>query len=112
MREEGDPLSDADRSRRAFLANLRHELRTPLNAVIGYSEMLLEDLADEGLEELCSDIKKIHSAGSQLLTLVNEALDPARTAAGETGTDLKSLRASLRHDLRTPVNGVIGYSEM
>ena len=90
---------DTDRTRRALLANLRHELRTPLNAVIGYSEMLLEDLTDS--ENLCSDLRKIHSAGSQLLTLVNDALDPAR----------KSLGANLRHELRTPIKAVIEHSE-
>jgi CheY-like chemotaxis protein len=90
---------DTDRTRKALLANLRHELRTPLNAVIGYSEMLLEDLTDS--ENLCSDLRKIHSAGSQLLTLVNDALDPAR----------KSLGANLRHELRTPIKAVIEHSE-
>jgi CheY-like chemotaxis protein len=90
---------DTDRTRKALLANLRHELRTPLNAVIGYSEMLLEDLTDS--ENLYSDLRKIHSAGSQLLTLVNDALDPAR----------KSLGANLRHELRTPIKAVIEHSE-
>jgi CheY-like chemotaxis protein len=107
-----DYPSEADRTRRALLANLRHELRTPLNAVIGYSEMLLEDVADQGSENLCSDLGKIHSAGSQLLALVNDALDPAKVAAGKPDVDLKSLGANLRHDLRTPINAIIGYSEM
>jgi CheY-like chemotaxis protein len=101
-----------DRTHRAFLANLRHELRTPLNAVIGYSEMLLEDVADGGPEELSSDLEKINAASVQLLSLVNDALDPARVAAVETGADLESLGVRLRHDLRTPITAVVGYSEM
>lgn len=105
-------MSDADRTRRALLANVRHELRTPLNAIIGYSEMLLEDVADRGSGNLHSDLGKIHSAGSQLLALVNDVLDPARVAAGEPDLDLESLGANLRHDLRTPINSIIGYSEM
>jgi CheY-like chemotaxis protein len=104
-------MSD-DRTRRVLLANVRHELRTPLNAVIGYSEMLLEDVADRGSGNLHSDLGKIHSAGSQLLALVNDVLDPARVAAGEPDLDLESLGANLRHDLRTPINSIIGYSEM
>jgi signal transduction histidine kinase len=99
--------SEADRTRRALLASLRHELRTPLNAVIGYSEMLLEDVADQGSENLCSDLRKIHSAGSQLLALVNDTLDPAKVAVGKPDVDLKSLGANLR----TPINAIIGYSE-
>jgi CheY-like chemotaxis protein len=97
-------MSD-DRTRRVLLANVRHELRTPLNAVIGYSEMLLEDFEDQGSESLRSDLEKIHSAGGQLLALVNDALDPAKVEAGDPDLDL-------RHDLRTPINSIIGYSEM
>ena len=97
-------MSD-DRTRRVLLANVRHELRTPLNAVIGYSEMLLEDFEDQGSESLRSDLEKIHSAGSQLLALVNDVLDPAKVEAGDPNLDL-------RHDLRTPINSIIGYSEM
>jgi CheY-like chemotaxis protein len=97
-------MSD-DRTRRVLLANVRHELRTPLNAVIGYSEMLLEDVADQGSENLRSDLEKIHSAGGQLLALVNDVLDPAKVEAGDPDLDL-------RHDLRTPINSIIGYSEM
>ena len=104
-------MSD-DRTRRVLLANVRHELRTPLNAVIGYSEMLLEDFEDQGSESLRSDLEKIHSAGNQLLALVNDVLDPAKVEAGEPDLDLESLGANLRHDLRTPINSIIGYSEM
>jgi CheY-like chemotaxis protein len=97
-------MSD-DRTRRVLLANVRHELRTPLNAVIGYSEMLLDDFEDQGSESLRSDLEKIHSAGGQLLALVNDVLDPAKVEAGDPDLDL-------RHDLRTPINSIIGYSEM
>jgi CheY-like chemotaxis protein len=97
-------MSD-DRTRRVLLANVRHELRTPLNAVIGYSEMLLEDFEDQGSESLRSDLEKIHSAGGQLLALVNDVLDPAKFEANDPDLDL-------RHDLRTPINSIIGYSEM
>jgi CheY-like chemotaxis protein len=107
-----DHPSEADRTRRVLLANLRHELRTPLNAVIGYSEMLLEDIADQGSESLGSDLRKIHLAGSQLLALVNDTLDPARLAVGKPDADLKSFGVKLRRDLRTPINDIIGYSEM
>ena len=107
---KGPPADD--RTHRAFLANLRHELRTPLNAVIGYSEMLLEDVAEEGPEELVPDLEKINAAGVELLALVNKALDPARVAAVETDADLENVGITLRHDLLTPITAVVGYSEM
>ena len=95
-----------DRARGALLAHMRHELRTPVNAILGYSEMLLED---EPAGAAAEDLKKIQGAGRNLLALINEILDPAGLGAGP---DLEAAGARIRHDLRTPVNAIIGYSEM
>jgi len=103
---------DRVRAQRALLANLRHELRTPLNAIIGYSEMLIEDAEDQGHKKFISDLHKIHSAGTQLLALVNEILDPAKTDSDQADLALEILAVKLRHELRTPLNAIIGYSEM
>jgi signal transduction histidine kinase len=66
-----------------FLANMSHELRTPLNAVIGYSEMLEEDLADEGAPPtVLADLGKIKGAGKHLLDLINDLLDLSKIEAG------------------------------
>ena len=104
------------RAQRAVLANLRHELRTPLNAIIGYSEMLIEDAQDLDQEDdqadLSPNLTKVHAAGNQLLTLVNDILDPAGIETGQLELDLEALSAQLRHELHTPLNAVIGYSEM
>jgi class 3 adenylate cyclase len=98
-----------DRARGALLAHLRHELRTPVNAILGYSEMLLEDVLPGAPH---SDLQKIQSAGRTLLTLINEILDPAHFRASDAGVDLEAAGARIRHDLRTPVNAILGYSEM
>jgi signal transduction histidine kinase len=66
-----------------FVASMSHELRTPLNAVIGYSQMLLEDAADEADQESVADLEKIHTAGQHLLRLVNEVLDLSKIEAGK-----------------------------
>lgn len=57
-------------------AHLRHALRTPLNHIIGYTELLLEDARERGLEEMVSDLGNIHAAGQELLALINRLLDP------------------------------------
>src|SRR5918997_4710187 len=94
---------EAERTRRALLANLRLELRTPLNAVIGYSEMLLEDVADGDVwERLRPNLEKVHAAGNQLLALVNDALRPDRASIG----------TNLRDELRAPIEAVIGDCEV
>lgn len=74
-----DQALAASRSKGSFLANMSHELRTPLTAIIGYSEMLQEDIADEGAQK---DLQRIHDAGRHLLTLVSDILDMAKIEAG------------------------------
>jgi CheY-like chemotaxis protein len=64
-------------------ANLRHTLRTPLNHIIGYSELLLEEAKERGLEDMVADLQNIHTAGKELLALFNELFNPA---AVDTGT--------------------------
>lgn len=88
------------------LTQLRHALRTPLNQIIGYSEMLLESIEDINAERLLRDIKKIHTAGGQLLALFNDALAPWKIETGKI--DL----LSMRREMLTPLNAIIGYSEL
>lgn len=60
------------------LAEIRHELRTPLNAIIGYSEMLIEELAERGVGDLGADLEKIRSSGTRLLGLIDRHLRAQR----------------------------------
>jgi signal transduction histidine kinase/ABC-type phosphate/phosphonate transport system substrate-binding protein len=73
----------ANRAKSTFLASMSHELRTPLNAVIGYSELLEEELVENGDEQLISDIHKINRAGKNLLALINNVLDLSKIEAGK-----------------------------
>ncbi len=57
-----------------LLSNLRHELRTPINAIIGYSEMLLEDLEETPDSENFCQLQKINVGGRELLTIINQYL--------------------------------------
>jgi signal transduction histidine kinase/CheY-like chemotaxis protein len=65
-----------------FLATMSHELRTPLNAVIGYAEILEEDLGAEGREASAADAARIRRAARDLLGLINEVLDLSKIEAG------------------------------
>ena len=86
-REQAD---EANKTKSAFLANMSHELRTPLNAIIGYSEMLHELAEEEGNQQYLSDLDKIHSAGKQLLELINAVLDISKIEAGKMELYLES----------------------
>ena len=109
---KSDAQREADLSRRAFLANLRHELRTPINGIIGYSEMLLEDADTKGYKEFIPDLQKVLKGGRELLALVNDVLDPAKSDTAETDHDIDAYGARLRYALRTPLNTVVGFTEM
>ena len=84
--------------------NLKHELRTPLNHIIGYCEMLMEQAQDDGLDIFLADLNRIHSAGEQLLGVVDDLCDPV--------AHRKIDEASMHHEVRTPLNQIIGYAEM
>ncbi len=77
----------ANKAKSMFLANMSHELRTPLNAVIGYSEIIEEDLESGQTESSASDLAKIRGSANHLLTLINEILDLSRIESGKL--DLK-----------------------
>jgi class 3 adenylate cyclase/CheY-like chemotaxis protein len=74
----------------AFSATVRHDLRTPINAIIGYSEMLLEDLSDDNDEnDACGHLQDILSLARRLLNLIsdlgrsNEFRSPAKSPTVE-----------------------------
>lgn len=80
----------ANQAKSTFLANMSHELRTPLNAVLGYSEMLMEDLDDE----MAADAERIHRAGAHLLSLIDDVLDMSKIEAGRMDVDLELILVS------------------
>ncbi|XYD10175.1 response regulator [Methylobacterium sp. NMS12] len=71
----------ANAAKSQFLANMSHELRTPLSAVIGYSEMVQEELEDIGEADLVTDMKKIETNARHLLGLINDVLDISKIEA-------------------------------
>ena len=78
-----EQAQNASKAKSDFLANMSHELRTPLNAIIGYSEMLMEEAEDDGLDTYSDDLSKINSSGEHLLTLINDILDLSKIEAGK-----------------------------
>ena len=97
---------DSDTGHDTVLSNIRHNLRTPLNQIIGYSEMLQEEGEDLGLDAYVPDLQKIHSAGNQLLALINDNVASVRVESGKLDVE------SLQRDSRTLLDLIIGYSEL
>jgi PAS domain S-box-containing protein len=73
---------DASRLKSEFIAKMNHELRTPLNAILGFSEMLVNDAQGKLAEGRYRDYAKdINRSGSQLLSIINDILDFAKSDA-------------------------------
>jgi signal transduction histidine kinase len=79
----------ANKAKSAFLANMSHELRTPLNVVIGYAELLEEELADCKLPSASADLGRIKHAAKDLLWMVNAVLDLTRLDANKVQLNLE-----------------------
>jgi signal transduction histidine kinase len=76
LRTAKDMADEANRAKSIFLAKMSHELRTPLNAVIGFSEILLDEIEPDGSNgRKKTDLERINSAGKHLLSLVTDVLD-------------------------------------
>lgn len=73
---------EANRAKSEFLQTMTHELRTPLNAVIGYSEIIAEDMEAEGRKELADDAQRITGSARHLLGLIDQILNMSSIDAG------------------------------
>jgi signal transduction histidine kinase len=101
LEEKSRQLEVAGQHKSDFLASMSHDLRTPLNAVIGFSDVLLEEMFG-GLNEKQRDyVQDIHGAGRHLLELVNDILDLSKVEAGQMVLDIRpfSLVAALEASL-------------
>jgi len=66
-----------------FISTISHKLKTPLNAILGFSELLLEQVYGTLNEKQIHYLKNIHSSGENLLTLLNDLMDLMNFRWGE-----------------------------
>jgi signal transduction histidine kinase/CheY-like chemotaxis protein len=77
-------IQEVSRLKSEFLANMSHELRTPLNSILGFSEILKDNLGGVLTEEQRLDcLESIHASGEHLLQLINDVLDMSKIEAGK-----------------------------
>jgi signal transduction histidine kinase len=86
VRRARDSADEANAAKSIFLANVSHELRTPLNSIIGYSEMLHDELGDKkeiDRPQFQQDLATIIQSGRHLLALIDDILDLSKIETGK-----------------------------
>jgi signal transduction histidine kinase/putative methionine-R-sulfoxide reductase with GAF domain len=83
IQEKGQQLELASKHKSQFLANMSHELRTPMNAVLGYTDLILDDIFGEVPPAIRETLERIKTNGHHLLALINDVLDLSRMEAGQ-----------------------------
>jgi sigma-B regulation protein RsbU (phosphoserine phosphatase) len=104
-------MLEENETQRTLLAHLRHELRTPINAIIGYSEMLLEDLEAEETSLFAKELQTIQVGGKQLLSQVNHLLSSTESELTLVNFDLDRLSDTIRLEMGRSVKSVIDCCE-
>ncbi len=82
LQKRAAELLELDRLKSGFLANMSHELRTPLNSILGFTDVILEELDGPLTEVMNNDLHLIQKNGQHLLHLINDVLDMAKITAG------------------------------
>ena len=81
---------EANRTKSDFLANMSHELRTPLNSVIGFSEVLQDEMYGPMNEKQLEYVNNILTSGRHLLSLINDILDLSKVESGKMELELSA----------------------
>ena len=78
---------EANLAKTQFLHNVSHDIRTPMNAILGYSELMKNELKDNDLSKVVEHLNKLQKAGNILLSIINNVLDMARIESGHIELD-------------------------
>jgi len=70
-----------------FLNNMSHDIRTPMNAILGYAQLMEDELKGKDLPETSEHLKKLQQSGNLLLAIINNVLDMARIESGRMEID-------------------------
>jgi len=88
LKDAKSASDEANRMKSEFVATISHEIRTPMNAIIGFSELLRDQVQDFMLD---SYVQGINTAANNLLNLINDVLDLSKIEAGKMSVQYQEL---------------------
>ena len=78
---------DASLAKTRFLNNMSHDIRTPMNAILGYAQLMEDELNRKEMPEVSEHLEKLQQSGNLLLSIINNVLDMARIESGRMELD-------------------------
>ena len=78
---------DASLAKTRFLNNMSHDIRTPMNAIMGYAQLMEDELKEKELPETLEHLEKLQQSGNLLLSIINNVLDMAQIESGRMEID-------------------------
>jgi len=91
LMEKSRELEEASRAKSEFMAHMSHELRTPLNVIIGFSELMIDEVPGKVSEEQRQCLNDILGSGQHLLNLINDILDLSKVESGKMELKLRNV---------------------
>ncbi|MCE1189338.1 MAG: PAS domain S-box protein [Ignavibacteria bacterium] len=93
LREAKEKAEEASRLKSSFLANMSHEIRTPMNGILGFADILRDELLINEQQELYKFAETIYNSGKRLLNLLNDILDISRIEANRLDLEISRCQA-------------------
>ena len=78
---------DASLAKTRFLNNMSHDIRTPMNAILGYAQLMEDELNEKDLPKASEYLEKLQQSGNLLVSIINNVLDMARIESGRMEID-------------------------
>ena len=78
---------DASLAKTRFLNNMSHDIRTPMNVILGYAQLMENELKGKGMPEMLEHLEKLQQSGNLLLAIINNVLDMAKIESGRMELD-------------------------
>ena len=78
---------DASLAKTRFLNNMSHDIRTPMNVILGYAQLMENELKGKDMPETLEHLEKMQQSGNLLLSIINNVLDMARIESGRMELD-------------------------